>query len=785
MNRFCAACAIALVFSGCAGGGSGAPNNPLPDVGVGPLLDGGGDGTVVDGTTPDGTTGDGSPESASESGTDTLVGDGTSPDALASALLPVRDCKTSFRLANPTGETVQVFGEWDGFAGKTAMLDGLGTGTYRAELAIAPGEWGYKFIVNGTTYLEDPANATERYVGGVANSRVNVGDCHRPMLTVTSATATPSGTIDLALQYVAGVDATSGKAIAPNPSTLAVTMAGASVPASALALDPSTGVITVHMTGLSPTKYTFDVNVNDVAGAAADDLLIPMWVEAEPFEWTDGPLYFVFTDRFVNGDTTNDGTVAGVQPTANYQGGDYAGVLTKLKAGYFDALGVRTIWMSPVNMNTHGGFSGTDSYMFSGYHGYWVTKARDVESHWGSLADLKSVVAEAHKHGIRIIFDVAQNQLHQEHDYVAAHKADGWFNNIDSPCICGTSACGWNDDVNNKTCWFAPYLPDVNWTNMDAVHAMIGDAQWWLEQTDADGFRVDAVKHMNDIATTSLRAMVNARFGQGNARYYTVGETATGSGASDRALISHYIGPDWLAGQLDFPLYFGIDYAFSQSGGSMSDLDNAVVAGETSYPVGAAMAPFLGSQDDARFLSRANGDVVGDTTAQAFTSPPAAPTTVAPYNKLFLAQVFLLTQPGLPLIYYGDEYGQPGTGDPDNRRFMRFDSALSANEAALLAKVKVVAKARGTLAGLRRGARTTLYTDGDGYVYARGATIDAVIVALNRGTTSRTVHVTVPASLSIPDGTTLHDLYGGPSVTVSGGAFDAPLTPQGASLWTK
>jgi hypothetical protein len=421
--------------------------------------------------------------------------------------------------------------------------------------------------------------------------------------------------------------------------------------------------------------------------------------------------------------------------------------------------------MSPVNMNTHNAFSGTDSYMFSGYHGYWVTKPRDVESHWGSLDDLKGVVAEAHKHGIRIIFDVAQNQLHQEHDYVAMHASDNWFNDLASPCICGTAACGWNDDVANKTCWFASYLPDVNWTNMDTVHAMIGDAQWWLEQTDADGFRVDAVKHMQDIATTSLRAMVNARFGQGNARYYTVGETATGGADSDRTLISHYVGQEWLAGQLDFPLYFAVDYAFSQSGGAMSDLDNAVVAGEAIYPPGAAMAPFLGSQDDARFLSRANGDIGSDTTAQAFTSPPAPPPPRTPYNKLFLAQ--------------------PGTGDPDNRRFMRFGGALSANEAALLAKVQIVAKARGTLAGLRRGSRTTLYTDGDGYVYARGAGTDAVIVALNRGSTSRSVTVTVPAALSIPDGTTLTDLYGGSSVTVSGGKFVAPLTPQGASLWTR
>src|SRR5205823_3468875 len=128
----------------------------------------------------------------------------------------------------------------------------------------------------------------------------------------------------------------------------------------------------------------------------------------------------------------------------------------------------------------------------------------------------------------------------------------------------------------------------------------------------------------------------------------------------------------------------------------------------------AVMSSILGNQDVPRFLSRAAGMVAADTTAQAWTAPPAAPTTDDPYDRMLLAFTFLLTQRGVPLLYYGDEIGMPGTGDPDNRRFMRFGTDLSTREQHLLDRVKIVAKARGTLPGLQRGARQTLLTDGDG-----------------------------------------------------------------------
>jgi hypothetical protein len=161
------------------------------------------------------------------------------------------------------------------------------------------------------------------------------------------------------------------------------------------------------------------------------------------------------------------------------------------------------------------------------------------------------------------------------------------------------------------------------------------------------------------------------------------------------------------------------------------------------------MSPFLGNHDVTRFMSEAAGQIVGDSRELGFNAPPPPPDRDEPYERMALAWTFTLTQRGVPLIYYGDEVGLPGAADPDNRRMMRFGADLNARESRLLAHVQALGVLRSTHAGLRRGARRSLHTDGDGYVYARGVGDDVALVALNRGGTARTVSVRVPAELSV------------------------------------
>ncbi len=707
-------------------------------------------------------------------------GDGATdvaPDAFdaapdAPAVVPVRSCKTPFRVTLAgVGADVQLAGEWDGFVGRTKLVDAALTGNYAATLDLAAGDYGYKIIVDGAWQL-DPMHGRTKWISGVENSRLTVDDCKRPRVRVVRADASPIGLVEVEIQAEDGAEA---KGI--DPASLATTLdRGAFTGAT---LNEKNGRILLRATALPKGKHTFTFSLKDKAGRASNRLLVPMWVEDEPFSFTDGPMYFVFTDRFRNGNPGNDKKVPGVDDRANYQGGDFAGVTAAIEEGYFDKLGVRTLWLSPLNANTDRPGKGGDGRDYSGYHGYWVSDPKVPEERFGTMDELRALTKAAHARGIRVIFDLVSNQLHEDHPYFAAHKKDGWFNG-DGSCVCGGPGCSWDDHP--VDCWFTNYLPDVNWTNQAMADQMIADSISTLEEADGDGFRVDAVKHMNDNASTSLRAALIHGFETGNAKTYTVGETFTGGDDGGRALIKRYVGPKYLDGQFDFPLFWAIDSAFAQNAGTMGDLEAATKKSDSSYGPSALMSPFLGNHDVTRFLSRAAGQIDGNPQEQAWKAPPGAPASDEPYDKMFLAFAYLLGQPGVPLIYYGDEIGLPGTADPDNRRFLRAEKDLSPREKKLLERVRILSKARGTYPGLRRGARRGLFTDGDGYVFARGTGKDTVLVAINRGTTSRTVKVTIPSALSLPDGATFSDLLGGAGAKIAGGIVEVTFGPRSAAL---
>jgi len=168
--------------------------------------------------------------------------------------------------------------------------------------------------------------------------------------------------------------------------------------------------------------------------------------------------------------------------------------------------------------------------------------------------------------------------------------------------------------------------------------------------------------------------------------------------------------------------------------------------------------------------------MVSDAAA-GWKNPPGPSADAQPYERLRLGFAWLYAVPGIPLIYYGDEFGMPGGGDPDNRRMMRFGSQLSDNEAATLAFMKSLGKARAAHPALRQGSwAQPLWKEPDTIAFARVLGEDRVVVLLHRGGGTKEGSLDL-SGVGFADGTALHDAISGAAMgTVQGGklAFSVP-----------
>lgn len=607
---------------------------------------------------------------------------------------------------------VSVVGEWD-WDTPVQMVDQ--NGIWTGELELNEGLYCYKFIVDGQ-YLFDPMNPERSYCGDIENSLVRVRDHVRPQFSAELMNQS------LIVTYHPG---SSGSAFDGTPSALTGSV-----------WDAQLQTWTYDLSGLDDGKHTFKIEGFDVDGNPAYDLLIPFWSgHSADFEWQDALIYMVMTDRFVNGNTSNDEPLTGAAQGADWQGGDFAGVTQMIESGYFDDLGVGALWLSPFNTAAEGTGKAADGvHDVSSFHGYWPTEPRGIEPKLGTEDELHALVQAAHDHNIRVMMDFVVNHVHEQHTYYQDNPE--WFN---AGCICGTANCDWTE--HRLDCQFTSYMPDVNWKIRNASEQFIDDALWWLETYDLDGLRIDAVKHVEDLATRNLVAQVNERFETVGTDYYLKGETAmgwAGHSLSDNqeqyGTINAYMGPDGLDGQADFVLYHAVvDNVFVSGNENYQHLDYWTNRSQDQYVDGSVMVPYVGSHDVPRLTSRADTGTNDAFNQWSEDGLPGQPGDVSAYNAAMQAYGWLLTTPGAPLLYYGDEYGEYGGADPDNRHMYRNNSSWSSMENSLFENISELGKLRSTSLALQRGEYSTRLAMANLLVYNMTHDDQVMTIVLNRG----------------------------------------------------
>jgi glycosidase len=783
-----------LVLLACSTGGTPGDEDPGTTTTTGGP--GSFPGTEPAATDPTGTT---APDPTGTTAPGPTTGPGTTGDDPTTGGAGDVRCPTTFRYDPPPGATdPRVAGEWHGFDLATALaLDGPdGDGVYTGSLDLPPGLHAYKVVHRqggADQWVLDDGQQRRKYVDGVENSAVLVRDCRDPdLLVAASAAARPgpgAGTYAAALTYVDGL-----AGAGPDPAAYtAVLRDGDGV--RDLTADEFTvgadGGVELALAGLADGKYRVTVTAVDADGRTSAPRHLVFWIEAEAFRWDDALVYMVVTDRFRDGDPGNSpGATPMADPRGDWYGGDLDGLADEIEAGTLDDLGVRAIWLTPFQTNPEAAYLASDGkHHVTGYHGYWPVRAREVDPRLGGEAALRRVVRAAHAHGIRVLQDYVVNHVHEQHEYVAAHP--DWFR---TGCVCGTQDCDWT--AHALDCMFAAYLPDINHSVPDANAAFVADAVWWLDSFDLDGLRVDAVKHVEEVATRNLAAAVREAFEPAGTKYFLMGETAMGwndcadpCNDENYGTIARYVGPFGLDGQFDFVLYHGVSYrTFAHGDKGMLHADYWVRHGLDRWPAGSIMTPYIGSHDTPRFLTLADyrgQDAAHDkgVPGNQWDNVAQAPSDVEPHLRTRVAMAWLLGLPGAPLLYYGDEYGQWGGSDPNNRAMWRDAGDLDADEAATLAWVQKLGQARQQAPALRRGAYVALYVDEDTLVFGRKiADGDAAIVALTRSKNAQMVAVDT-GPLGLQPGAQLDDLLGGPGAAINGlGKATVTVPASGAAI---
>ena len=464
-------------------------------------------------------------------------------------------------------------------------------------------------------------------------------------------------------------------------------------------------------------------------------------------------MYLIMTDRFADGNPQNDGVDAksaasGAEAAAErakargWHGGDLKGIEQHLD--YLQELGVTTVWTTPVYENRED----------TSYHGYGATDLYRVDEHYGTLEDLKALAAALHARGMKLVLDTVPNHVGPGSPWVTDEPAPDWFHGTaahhlkaetDFQALINPHAPE-RDKVGTLDGWFADTLPDMNTESPAVAQYLRQNAVWWIEETGADGLRIDTFPYVNREFWHAFNGELKELF----PHLTEVGEVFNG----DPVITSSFAGGVTRAGvdtelytPFDFPTYFALHDVFVK-GAPMSEL--AKVLGEDAlYPHPERLVPFLGNHDTERFATVAGSE-----------------------GSLKLALAYVLTTRGMAQIYSGDEIAMQGGGDPENRHDFPGGFPGSADNAFLASGRTPVQQETfdwvAKLAALRRkhdalgcGAEQVLASNDDWMVTLRdagkaaegtcGASGERVVVAIHRGGKAE---IAAPATLDVQLGMT-------------------------------
>ncbi|MDY7394454.1 alpha-amylase family glycosyl hydrolase [Aureibaculum sp. 2210JD6-5] len=504
-----------------------------------------------------------------------------------------------------------------------------------------------------------------------------------------------------------------------------------------------------------------------------------------PFVWESANLYFLLTDRFNNGDTTNDINFDRTKETAKlrgFKGGDIKGVTQKINEGYFTELGINAIWMTPIVEQIHGGTDEGTGVTY-GFHGYWTKDWTAIDPNFGTKEDVKELVETAHKNGIRILLDAVIN-----HTGPVTEKDPVW----PSEWVRTEPACTYQDYESTIACTLVENLPDIKtesdeevdlppqlvekWkkegryeqevAELDAFFKRTGYPRaprfyiikWltdYITEFGIDGYRVDTVKHTEESVWQEFRTECDFAFAEWKKNH-----------------------PEKVLDDNNFYLV-GEVYNYGISGGKFFDFGdkkvnyfddsfNALINFEIKYDATKTYDSIF-----VKYDSLLNTNLKGHSVLNYLTSHDDGRPFDAERTRPYQTATTLLLTPGASQTYYGDESARDLTiegtqGDATLRSFMNWDSIQNSSETKeVLTHWQKLGKFRNhhPAVGAGRHQKISDYPYVFSRTFAKGNYTDKVIIGLGLKNGKKVMEV----SSVFDDGIELKDAYSNQIVKVENG----------------
>ena len=639
-------------------------------------------------------------------------------DGVGESVLLKRTKKTMFSfLYQPVEEEneIMIKGEFNAWNPNSTVLEKTGN-NYSTYTLLTAGTYQYLYVVDGKEIL-DPHNPDSISNGmGGWNSVITIpGPDTEKVPTVKTERFTTSKVVLSTNNPITGIYAYLDNTLIPEEFV--------SITNNEISITLPSNAQSIKRSKIRLWTFNEEGVSNDVLIPLHNGKVLSSVDQLDRSDFESMIMYFLMVDRFNNGNTENDKplNIPEVHPKADYFGGDLAGITQKIQEGYFQDLGTNTVWLSPITQNPEGAFGKypEPQTSFSAYHGYWPISNVNVDYRFGTDVEFQELIDKAHASDMNVLLDYVANHVHEQHPIYQENP--DWATDLYLPDG-SLNTERWDDQ--RLTTWFDTFMPTLDLSRMETVDPMTDSAIFWLKQYGIDGFRHDATKHIPEIfwrvLTRKIKNQIVEITGQ---PVFQIGETY-----GSHELIKSYISTGMIDAQFDFNMYDRAVSAFAGAG-SLKDLASSLKESIKFYGDHNLMGYITGNQDRPRFISYADGSLeFGEDTKHAGWNREISIQDTLAYQKLSALTAYMMSIPGIPCIYYGDEYGSPGGNDPDNRRQMQFENLDRYQQATRDRAKKMIALRKSNLALVY--GDTEIIEEGESYLAISRKYFDNEVIAI-------------------------------------------------------